>query len=124
MRLLIVEDEARIAGFLVKGLTARGYEVEHVLTGAEALARAGAAAAGGGYELVLLDLGLPDMDGMEVVRLLRARGATVPVLIHTARGGEREAGLEAGADDVLVKPVPFGELLERVRAHVGRSHAA
>jgi DNA-binding response OmpR family regulator len=123
MRVLLVEDEARIAGFLVKGLTARGYEVEHVLTGAEALARAGRTA-DGGFGLVFLDLGLPDMDGIDVVRRLRALGATIPVLVHTARGGERKAGLQAGADDVLVKPVPFGELLERVRAYAGRRHAA
>ena len=115
MRLLIVEDEARIAGFLVKGLKASGYEVEHVSTGTEALERTRKRAA---YQAVVLDLGLPDMNGLEVLRRLRTQGNTVPVIIHTAHEGERQEGLRLGADDFLVKPLPFGHLLASVQEHV------
>jgi DNA-binding response OmpR family regulator len=116
MRLLIVEDEVRIASFLVRGLRAQGYAVEHVATGAEALT----AARDPGLDLMILDLGLPDIDGTEVLRRLRADGARVPILVLTARGevGDRVESLDLGADDYLVKPFAFDELLARIRARV------
>jgi DNA-binding response OmpR family regulator len=116
MRLLIVEDEARIASFLVRGLRAQGYAVEHVATGAEALT----AARDPELDLMILDLGLPDIDGTEVLRRLRADGARVPILVLTARGevGDRVESLDLGADDYLVKPFAFDELLARIRARV------
>jgi DNA-binding response OmpR family regulator len=113
MRVLIVEDEPRIASFLLKGLRSHGYSAEHASTGADALERVCSDA---GYDLVLLDLGLPDIDGLEVLRDVRARGVTVPVIVLTARAGDREAGMRLGADDFLVKPLPFSRLLERVSA--------
>ena len=116
MRLLVVEDEARIAAFLVKGLTAAGYAVEHVGTGAEAVRRL----APGGTSLVVLDLRLPDMDGFEVLARLRERGDETPVIVLTARSDvhDRVRGLDLGADDYLTKPFAFDELLARVRARL------
>ena len=116
MRVLIVEDEPRVASFLVKGFRARGYGVEHVSTGGDGLARV---QSDGDFDLILLDLGLPDVDGLDVLRAIRARGLTVPVIILTARADDREAGLRLGADDFLVKPLPFSHLLERVQARAG-----
>jgi two-component system response regulator QseB len=116
MRLLIVEDEARIAGFLVKGLTARGYDVDHVERGGDALERA---CTGAVYELMLLDLGLPDMDGLDVLRRLRARGLSVPVIIYTAHAAERDEAMRLGAAAFLVKPLRFEQLLDSVHEHVG-----
>ena len=116
MRLLVVEDEARIAAFLVKGLTAAGYAVEHVGTGAEAVRRL----APGGTSLIVLDLRLPDMDGFEVLARLRERGDETPVIVLTARSDvhDRVRGLNLGADDYLTKPFAFDELLARVRARL------
>jgi two-component system, OmpR family, response regulator len=116
MKLLVVEDEARIAAFLAKGLTAHGYAVEWASTGAEGL-RLGVAPDVG---LVILDLKLPDLDGLEVLIGLRERGSTVPVLILSARGqvDDRVRGLDLGADDYLPKPFAFTELLARVRARL------
>jgi DNA-binding response OmpR family regulator len=116
MKLLIVEDEARIAAFLEKGLTAYGYAVEWARTGAEGL-RQGVAP---DVALVILDLKLPDLDGLEVLAGLRERGAMVPVLILSARGqvDDRVRGLDLGADDYLAKPFAFEELLARVRARL------
>jgi two-component system copper resistance phosphate regulon response regulator CusR len=116
MKLLVVEDEARIAAFLVKGLTAHGYAVEWASTGAEGL-RLGVAPDVG---LVILDLKLPDLGGLEVLAGLRQRGAMVPVIILSARGdvGDRVRGLDLGADDYLAKPFAFEELLARVRARL------
>ena len=110
MRLLIVEDEDAIAIPLAEGLRREGFDVTRVATGAEALAAPEA-------DLVLLDLRLPDLDGFEVCRQLRAR-SDVPIIIVTARGEEvdRVVGLELGADDYLVKPFGFRELLARIRA--------
>jgi two-component system, OmpR family, copper resistance phosphate regulon response regulator CusR len=110
MRLLVVEDEPRIASFLIKGLKSRGYEVEHASTGTDALELAAKC------DLVLLDLGLPDLDGLDVLREVRTRGLTIPVIILTARSGDREAGMRLGAADFLVKPLPFARLLESVNA--------
>ncbi len=110
MRVLVVEDDDRIAGPLVDGLRRHGFDPTRVTTGAQALAAAET-------DVVLLDLGLPDLDGMEVCRQLRARGG-VPILVITARGEEsdRVIGLELGADDYLVKPFGFRELVARIRA--------
>jgi DNA-binding response OmpR family regulator len=115
MMVLLVEDEVRIASFLVKGLRARGFSVEHTVSGGEGIERL----ARGQYDLVLLDLGLPDVDGLEVLRQLRSRGSTVPVIILTARADDREEGMRLGADDFLVKPLAFSQLLERVYAQTG-----
>ena len=122
MRLLVVEDEERIASFLDKGLTAHGYAVEWARTGAEALQLG----AGPDVALVILDLKLPDLDGLEVLADLREQGVTVPVLILSARArvADRVRGLELGADDYLAKPFAFDELLARVRARLRSRPAA
>ena len=116
VNLLVVEDEERIASFLVKGLRAHGYSVEWVSSGREALLRVTEA----DISLVILDLGLPDLDGLEVLEGLRERGATVPVLVLSARGrvDDRVKGLNLGADDYLAKPFAFEELLARIRANL------
>ena len=122
MRLLVVDDEERIASFLGKGLTAHGYAVEWASTGAEAL-RLGA---GPGIALVILDLKLPDLDGFEVLAGLREQGVRVPVLVLSARAHveDRVRGFELGADDYLAKPFAFEELLARVRARLRSGPAA
>ena len=116
MTLLIVEDEQRVASFLDKGLRAHGHTVEWVQTGQDALRRL----ADPGISLVILDLGLPDLDGLDVLENLRQRGSAVPVLVLSARGriGDRVKGLNLGADDYLGKPFAFEELLARVRANL------
>jgi DNA-binding response OmpR family regulator len=116
VNLLVVEDEERIASFLAKGLRAHGYSVEWVSSGREALLRVTEA----DISLVILDLGLPDLDGLEVLEGLRERGATVPVLVLSARGrvDDRVKGLNLGADDYLAKPFAFEELLARIRANL------
>jgi two-component system, OmpR family, KDP operon response regulator KdpE len=113
-RLLIVEDEPQIVAFLRKGLRDAGYEVEHTHSGAEGLA----AARQVDVDLVVLDLCLPDLDGTEVLRRLRAGGSHVPVIVLTARGdtADRVQGLDQGADDYLTKPFGMEELLARIRA--------
>ena len=116
MKLLIVEDEDAIAVPLAEGLRREGFEVERVATGAEALAASEP-------DLVLLDVGLPDTDGFTVARELRSRSA-VPIIVVTAKGEEidRVVGLELGADDYIVKPFGFRELLARIRAVMRRTH--
>jgi DNA-binding response OmpR family regulator len=116
VKLLVVEDEARIAAFLEKGLAAHGYAVEWASTGTAAL-RLGVAP---DVALVILDLKLPDFDGLEVLAGLRERGAMMPVLILSARGevDDRVRGLDLGADDYLAKPFAFTELLARIRARL------
>jgi DNA-binding response OmpR family regulator len=113
VKLLLVEDDRAIAESLVSGLQADGHAVAHVTTGSEALAATG-------YDLVLLDLGLPDIDGRDICRQLRQRGP-VPIIMLTARGDEfdRVLGLELGADDYVTKPFSRRELSARIRA-VGR----
>jgi DNA-binding response OmpR family regulator len=114
-RVLVVEDDAGIAGSLVRGLERAGYVAWHVGSGAGALAADPA-------EVVLLDLGLPDMDGLEVCRELRLRGDAV-IIVVTARGeeGDRVVALDEGADDYLVKPFGLAELLARIRAVLRRA---
>ncbi len=116
LRLLVVEDEERVASFLAKGLRAHGYGVEWVRSGTEALQRV----MHQDISLVILDLGLPDLDGLDVLAGLRERGSTVPVLVLSARGrlDDRVKGLNLGADDYLGKPFAFEELLARVRANL------
>lgn len=116
-RLLIVEDEGRLADNLRRGLGELGAVVE-LAASAEAAETALAA----GYDAIVLDLRLPDRDGIDLLRGLRERGNSTPVLILTARGAldERVAGLEAGADDYLAKPFAFAELAARIRALVRR----
>jgi DNA-binding response OmpR family regulator len=116
VRLLVVEDEARIATFLVKGLTAAGYVVDHVSTAAEALE----ITLEHEFALVVLDRRLPDGDGLDVLRAIRARGDELFVVVLTARGeiDDRVEGLDLGADDYITKPFAFDELLARVRARL------
>jgi DNA-binding response OmpR family regulator len=115
-RILIVEDEARIASFLEKGLRANGFATEVAADGEEALTRVRI----GRFDLVILDLGLPGRDGLEVLHDLRDRHAGLPVVILTARDSVRDtvAGLEGGADDYISKPFRFEELLARVRVRL------
>ncbi|GAA4287137.1 response regulator transcription factor [Georgenia daeguensis] len=112
-QILIVEDEAGISSFVTKGLKAAGHQPTAVGTGREALAHAHT----DGYDLVILDIGLPDMDGFDVLQRIRGQGSTVPVIILTARSSvdDTVAGLEGGADDYMAKPFRFEELLARVR---------
>jgi DNA-binding response OmpR family regulator len=114
MKVVVVEDERKIASFIVKGLVAAGYDAEHVTTGAEALARAADA------DVMILDLGLPDLDGIDVLEGIRERDLETQVIVLTARAelDDRVQGLERGADDYLVKPFAFEELLARIRARV------
>jgi DNA-binding response OmpR family regulator len=115
-RILIAEDESRIAAFVSKGLEAAGYSTTIVEDGAEALDRA----MSGDIDLILLDVGLPTLDGFEVLRLLRAHGSGVPVIMLTARSSTRDTvdGLDAGANDYVPKPFKFDELLARVRSRL------
>jgi two-component system response regulator MprA len=117
-RILVVEDDARLAATLERVLAAEGHEVERVGDGLEALERAREQP----FDLVVLDIMLPSLDGVGVCRRLRAT-AQVPVLMLTALSGtsERVRGLDAGADDYLVKPFAYEELLARVRALLRRS---
>lgn len=114
MRILLVEDEERIAGFLRRGLTEEMYVVDVARDGLEALDYAPAV----DYDLMILDIRLPGRDGYAVCRELRTRGFKTPVLMLTARDTvqDRVMGLDAGADDYLVKPFAFQELLARLRA--------
>ena len=119
--LLIVEDEKRIASFLVKGLTTAGYRTTVVGNGPAALL----VARSGEVDLIVLDIGLPGMDGLTVLRTLRAEGSTIPVVILTANDtvASTVAGLEGGADDYVTKPFAFAELLARVRRRLAASMA-
>jgi two-component system OmpR family response regulator len=119
MRILLVEDDAMIGRAVLDLLRSEHYATDWVRDGSAA----DAALAAEHYDLVLLDLGLPRTDGLQVLRNLRARRATVPVLVATARDavGDRVAGLDAGADDYIVKPYDTDELLARVRALLRRS---
>ncbi len=119
MRLLLVEDDAKLAGALGRGLRHEGYAVDVVADGDAALVQA----AVWDYDGIVLDVMLPVRDGLAVCRTLRERGCWSPVLMLTARGQvtDRIRGLDVGADDYLVKPFDFGELLARLRALVRRA---
>lgn len=118
MRILLVEDDRMIADAVARGLRQDGWSVDWVGDGAQALL----ALEGEPYDAMLLDLGLPTRDGVSVLRALRARGKTLPVMIVTARDAvsDRVAGLDAGADDYLVKPFDLDELAARLRALLRR----
>jgi DNA-binding response OmpR family regulator len=115
-RILIAEDEARIASFLEKGLRANGFATSVSADGGEALGLART----GNFDLLILDLGLPGLDGLELLRELRSSDSSLPVLILTARDSvpDKVLGLEVGADDYLTKPFSFAELLARVRVRL------
>lgn len=112
-RILVAEDEARIASFIAKGLTASGLSPVIVEDGPTAMALA----LTDEFDLLLLDIGLPGMDGFQVLRKIRDSGSALPVIILTARDSVADtiAGLEGGADDYMQKPFSFGELLARIR---------
>jgi heavy metal response regulator len=114
MRILVVEDEHKIAAYVKRGLEEQGYAVDTAYTGTDAIDWAEAAP----YDLIILDLMLPKMDGLSVCEVLRKQGNATPILMLTARDtvDDRVAGLDAGADDYLVKPFALKELLARVRA--------
>jgi heavy metal response regulator len=118
MRILVVEDENRIADFLSRGLVSAGYAVDVAATGGSAIDMIHST----DYDLVILDLGLPDVDGLTVLQKIRNRKASPLVLILSARDAvdDRVKGLEGGADDYLVKPFAFVELLARVRVLLRR----
>ena len=117
-RILVVEDETKVAGALSEGLTGDGYEVVVATTGEDAFFLASEQT----FDLIVLDVMLPGRDGFEVLRALRNRSVQVPVLILTARDAieDRVIGLDRGADDYLVKPFAFAELLARIRALLRR----
>jgi two-component system, OmpR family, response regulator QseB len=115
-RILIVEDETRLASFLEKGLRANGYSTKVAPDGESARRLADAS----DFDLVILDLGLPDIDGLTVLRELRDRGMRLPVIILTARDdiGDKVEGLDAGGDDYVTKPFGLEELLARIRVRL------
>ena len=118
VRLLLVEDEPLTVQMLAKGLRERAYAVDIARNGRDAVLQTG----NNDYDVIILDLGLPDADGLELCRDLRASGTNAPILILTARDavGSRIAGLDSGADDYLLKPFDLGELLARLRALIRR----
>ncbi|MEP7136066.1 MAG: response regulator transcription factor [Chloroflexota bacterium] len=119
MRVLVVEDERKISSYLKRGLEEQGYAVDTAFTGQEALDWADAA----NYDMIVLDILLPEIDGLTVCRELRKRDNRTPILMLTARDtvDDRVNGLDAGADDYLVKPFAFKELLARLRAMTRRT---
>ena len=121
MRLLVVEDEQRIADFIRRGLSEQGHAVDVAADGEEALDWAAIAE----FDVIVLDIMLPIRDGIDVCRTLRARGLHTPILMLTARDAveDRVLGLDSGADDYLVKPFAFAELLARIRALARREPA-
>ncbi len=121
MKLLLVEDEPKMARMLQRGLSEEGFQVDVCAKGEDARGQAESVA----YDVILLDWGLPDVDGLSLLRGWRAAGLATPVLMLTARGstGEKVAGLRAGADDYLVKPFDFEELLARLEALARRRGA-
>src|SRR5262245_60772938 len=122
MRVLVVEDEQKVASALREGLESERYDVvvEHTGEGAFFLVNRET------FDVILLDLGLPGRDGLEILRTLRERGVDTPVLVLTARDTlqDRIVGLDSGADDYLVKPFAFEEVLARIRALVRRGRTA
>ncbi|MGB6296647.1 MAG: response regulator transcription factor [Rivularia sp. (in: cyanobacteria)] len=119
-RILIAEDNPRVAEFIEAGLQAHGYTTLVVNNGR----KVADIASSKDFELLILDLGLPGMDGMEVLRQLRGRGETLPIVVLTARDGldDTVSGLEKGADDYITKPFRFEELLARIRVQLRKVH--
>jgi two-component system, OmpR family, response regulator len=119
MRILVVEDDKKIASFVVNGLKQSGYAVDHAANGEDGLLQA----QGLPYDAAVVDLMLPRLDGLEMIRQLRAGGSHVPVLILSARASvdDRVRGLQAGGDDYMTKPFAFSELLARIQALIRRS---
>jgi len=119
-RILVAEDEDRISTFIEKGLRSAGFMTDIVTTGPDALDLA----LSGGFDLVILDIGLPGMDGFEVLRRLRVADAELPVIVLTARTSADDtlAVLEGGANDYMPKPFRFDELLARVRLRMADAH--
>ncbi len=122
MRVLVVEDDAKIASFVVNGLKQNGFAVDHARDGEAGLDLAGVVA----YDVAVLDLNLPKLDGLSLLRLLRQRKIAMPVLILSARAtiDDRVLGLQSGGDDYLTKPFAFSELLARVQALIRRAQQA
>jgi len=122
MRILLAEDDQVIARHVIEALTGEGYFVDHSASGPDVWEKGDV----GAYEAVILDLGLPDLDGLTLLRRWRRSGNTIPVLILTARGSwmERVDGFDAGADDYLPKPFRNEELLARLKALLRRAGAA
>jgi DNA-binding response OmpR family regulator len=122
MHILIAEDEPRIAAFIDKGLRSNGFTTAIAMTAGETLNMV----MGGEFDLLILDLGLPERDGLEVLEELRGQGAQLPIVILTARDDiqDKVAGLEGGADDYMTKPFRFEELLARVRLRLRGQSAA
>ncbi|HEX3597884.1 MAG TPA: response regulator transcription factor [Polyangiaceae bacterium] len=118
MKVLVVEDSKRLGSFLKRALEEEGYVADIAVDGTTALAQAENIP----YDVIVLDWMLPDIDGVRVCRELRARGVPIPIIMLTARGevAERITGLDAGADDYIVKPFDLGEFLARVRARARR----
>ena len=121
MRILVVEDESDMSRFIVRGLAEQAYAVDAAATGDEALERASTTT----YDAIILDAMIPPPDGFEVCRRLRSAGVSVPIVMLTARDAlaDRVEGLDSGADDYLVKPFEFAELLARLRAVLRRRDA-
>ena len=121
MRILVVEDEKKVAGFIKKGLEEETYAVDVAYDGEDGLQLG----SGGQYDLIILDIMLPKMDGLEILSQLRDQGRDVPILLLTAKDAvdDRVAGLNRGADDYLTKPFAFSELLARVRVLLRRGKA-
>jgi DNA-binding response OmpR family regulator len=117
-RILIIEDEKKVADFLTKGLTEEGYQITVAIQGGQGQKQA----INEPYELIILDRMLPDQDGIDVCHALRGQGVDIPILMLTARDAveDRVSGLDAGADDYLVKPFAFEELLARIRVLLRR----
>ena len=114
MRILVIEDDAETAAYLVKGLKESGHVVDHAATGADGLFLA----AGEAYDIMIVDRMLPGLDGLAIIQTIRSAGNTTPVLVLSALGkvDDRVNGLKAGGDDYLVKPYAFSELLARIEA--------
>jgi two-component system OmpR family response regulator len=122
MRILVVEDDQKIAAFVVNGLKQSGYAVDHAAEGEDGLARALTIS----YDAAVVDLMLPKLDGLSLIGQLRSSGTTVPVLILSAKASvdDRVRGLQAGGDDYLTKPFAFSELLARLQALIRRASRA
>ncbi|MDD3118955.1 MAG: response regulator transcription factor [Victivallales bacterium] len=121
MKILLIEDDQRTAAFIIKGLKQEGYTPEHAADGVDGLFRA----ATEDYDLLIIDIMLPQLDGLSVIAELRRKKITTPIIVLSARSSveDRITGLQQGGDDYLVKPFAFSELLARIQALIRRTHA-